>query len=413
MKSIYLILLCFLTLTVGCNRTYRIEVDVTPGSQGAMMALPVSHLGIRPYTQVALTGDTGQPVACQAAADGTGEVFLYWRLPDNAENAKAAYKLETGKSNDFPVLKVCDSNGALTIREGNTPILEYHYATAYPPEGTDTVFKRSGFIHPAWSPSGNVLTNIQPVDHRHHYGVWNPWTRLEYDSTVYDLWNLGDRQGTVRHNTVVSKTEGPVWAGFTARLDHIVFKQSDVQTEELKVMDELWDIKAWTMDDAGQKLFIWDFTSSLSLSPSTTLPIVLKAYRYGGFGYRATAEWTKENCIMQSSEGKARPEIDGTNGRWVYVTGDCANGRSGLLLMGYPENHNFPEPIRIWDQNANEGRGDAFINFAPTKFEDWTLEAGSTYRLRYRAVAYDGDMTPEKAERLWNTFAHPPAASVE
>jgi len=64
--------------------------------------------------------------------------------------------------------------------------------------------------------------------------------------------------------------------------------------------------------------------------------------------------------------------------------------------------------LRIWDENANDGRGDAFINFAPTKNKDWELKAGEDYLLRYRVLAYEGEMTAEKANRLWNDFAYPP-----
>src|SRR5690606_42107088 len=50
-----------------------------------------------------------------------------------------------------------------------------------------SAYGRSGFIHPLWSPKGQVLTRVQPEDHYHHYGIWNPWTQLNYE---------GDRKST-------------------------------------------------------------------------------------------------------------------------------------------------------------------------------------------------------------------------
>jgi hypothetical protein len=267
-----------------------------------------------------------------------------------------------------------------------------------PPEGVDSAYRRGGFIHPAWSPAGNVLTRSMPDDHHHHLGIWNPWTRILYGDTLYDLWNLGLKQGTVRAGALTNITEGSVCSGCDAALEHVIYTPEGEKT----IMKEIWKLKTWHIPDA----FLWDFESCLH--PSTPLPVLLKAYRYAGFGYRATAEWTKENCEMHTSEGKTRPDTDGTTARWIYITGDTRTGRSGLLFMGHPGNYNAPEPLRIWDSTANNGRGDAFINFAPTKTMDWELKAGGDYVLRYRVLSYDGEMTPDMANRLWNDFAYPP-----
>src|SRR5678816_2620607 len=66
----------------------------------------------------------------------------------------------------------------LTISSGDQMLLTYQFKTVYPPAGQDTNYKRSGFIHPLYTPHGQVLTRIQPPDHYHHYGIWNAWTHL-------------------------------------------------------------------------------------------------------------------------------------------------------------------------------------------------------------------------------------------
>lgn len=78
----------------------------------------------------------------------------------------------------------------LTIQSGNTKLLKYQFNTVYPPAGIDTNFKRSGFIHPLYTPHGQVLTSIQPPDHYHHYGIWNPWTHTVFEKDTIDFWNL-------------------------------------------------------------------------------------------------------------------------------------------------------------------------------------------------------------------------------
>ena len=95
-------------------------------------------------------------------------------------------------------MSVRDDGRAVTLLSAGKPVLSYNYAVTPAPEGVSDVYARSGYIHPAWTPSGFVLTEIQPRDHYHHYGIWNPWTKVEYEGKLYDLWNLGERKGTVR-----------------------------------------------------------------------------------------------------------------------------------------------------------------------------------------------------------------------
>jgi hypothetical protein len=225
---------------------------------------------------------------------------------------------------------------------------------------------------------------------------------MEYDNAVYDLWNLGDKQGTVRVQSIASMFEGNVFSGFTAVLNHIIFTPA----EEKTIMTEHWNIRAWNVTEG----FLWDFESDLF--PVTALPITMKEYRYGGFVYRATELWTKDHCEIVTSEGLVRRAIDGSTARWIYVAGETETGRSGILFLGHPDNENAPQPLRIWDEEANDGRGDVFINFAPAKFTDWRLEPDRTYRLRYRIYTFDGEMTRELADRLWNDFAEPPVVRV-
>jgi len=219
---------------------------------------------------------------------------------------------------------------------------------------------------------------------------------------MYDLWNLGDKKGTVRSKSIEKTCQGKVMAGLDARLEHVIFAPSG----EKKIMDETWSIRAWAVPEG----FLWDFHSILL--PCTSLPVLLKEYRYAGFVYRATEEWTRQNCSMMTSEGYSRPQIDGTRARWIYINGVSAIGHSGLLIMASPQNYNSPEPLRIWNEEANGGRGDAFINFSPTKNTDWQLNPGVEYSLCYRLYAFDGEMTPERAEQLWRDFACPPVITI-
>ncbi len=405
--SIVLFVLCWIELPLFAG-SYRLQVNAGAYErQDCVVGADVSSIPLKEGTTFQLfelREKKKLPVASQLVVEN-GRAVLYFALKGITEaNEVRSYLLKTKKLKKQigAVMEVEDDSNSLILKKGGQPILAYKYTVTMPPAGVDPVFQRSGYIHPAYTPSGFVLTTIQPKDHRHHYGIWNPWTKLEYDGTIYDLWNLGDRKGTVRADGIEKTFQGAVMSGFDAKLNHIIFTPNG----EKKIMDEMWKVKAWHVGEG----FLWDFESDLM--PSTNLPVLLKEYRYAGFGYRANEVWTNKNCIMMTSEGKSRQQIDGSRARWIYITGTSPSGHSGLLFLGAPDNYNSPEPLRIWDENANGRRGDAFINFAPTKNMDWNLESGKQYKLRYRLYAYDGEMSPERANELWNDFAYPPTVEL-
>src|SRR5690606_2789430 len=106
---------------------------------------------------------------------------------------------------------------------------------------------------------------------------------------------------------------------------------------------------------------------------------------------------------------------NGTRARWIDVNGEAGvpEGRSGILFLSNPGNYNHPEQLRIWPTGQNRGVENVFVNFNPAQEQDWLLEPGRSYGLRYRMIVYDGEMTAERAERLWNAYASPPRIDVE
>lgn len=336
--------------------------------------------------------------------------FLWWMIKKNPSDVNKAqsFVLSKGKrnnDNNFPI-KVENNDGALLLTYQGRNVLQYNFNTVYPPKGVDTVFKRSGFIHPLWSPDGHVLTQINPPDHRHHVGIWNPWTDVLFEGKIVDFWNLIKKEGTVRFSKFISKTEGPVYGGFKALQEHVAFEDTTM-TKEKVAMDEVWDVRVYNI---GPKMWLWDFTSILNCA--TPDPVILKEYRYGGFGFRATQDWDNKNSKVLTSEGKTRKDADASRARWCMIDGDVKGGHSGILFMGYPTNYNFPEPMRVWPEDMN-GRGDVFFSFSPTRNMDWPLYPDKRYVLKYRMLVYDGTISPEMAENTWESFGHPPSITVK
>jgi hypothetical protein len=311
------------------------------------------------------------------------------------------------KDKNTIMISLQEKHNDLSIIRGEQPVLNYRFGIKYPPAGINVLYKRSGYIHPLWSPGGEELTNIQPDDHYHHYGIWGPWTKTHIKDREVDFWNLAKGQGTVKFGGFLSKVEGEVFSGFKALQQHIDF---GAVGEDRIAMNEILDVRVWNVSG---NIWIIDYTTSLN-SPLDK-GIMLDAYRYGGgIGFRATEKWHKDNCTVLTSDGKTRADADGSFARWCIVEGesDTEVGRSGILFLSHPSNRMHPEPMRVWPYDANRGRGDMFFEFVPIRHNDWKLESRRDYTLKYRMVVFEGEMNEETAEKYWNSFAYVPKVNV-
>lgn len=333
--------------------------------------------------------------------------MMYWiAKQETPQQKKLVYQLvknAPGKFNEIAILK---KNEELTIKAGNKNLLSYYYKTKLPPEGINSAYGRSGFIHPLWTPHGQELTRIQAPDHYHHYGIWNPWTHVLFEKDTVDFWNIGGKKGTVRFSKFISSTNGPVFSEFEALHEHVRFYKDG---SEKIALNELQTVRVYKPEEKSD-YYIVDITSKMSCA--TESPFLILAYRYAGFSWRTTEFWNNENCEVLTSEGKTRKDTDGSKAKWIIVQGALpGNDYGGAAMLSYPGNYNHPEPLRIWVLNTNQ-RGDMFANFAPTKDKDWLLEPGKTYVLKYRMVVFNGKFDAAKAESAWQYYAAAPEVKV-
>jgi len=294
-------------------------------------------------------------------------------------------------------IKLREHKGQIEIYQNDTKIIGYQMAVKNPPDGVNPAYKRSGFLHPVNTPKGKRLTQIQPKDHYHHYGIWNPWTHTRFEGDTLDFWNLAKEEGTVRFAKLIKKESGAVFSSFKVLHEHVVLKNG---TQKV-ALNETQEIKVVPID---QNQYLLDIT--IEYKCATDRPFTIIQYRYAGFGWRTTEEWDNQNSRVLSSEGKTRKNADGSTARWCIVDGKLDEGYGGALMLSHPKNYNHPEPLRVWPENQYN-RGDLFVNFATTKTTDWTLNPGKTYTLKYQLLVYDGKLEPEAAENQWDQFAHP------
>jgi hypothetical protein len=332
---------------------------------------------------------------------------ILWILPDEviAPQSEVIFHIKMDKAAEDAAVKnhVGMDRQNISLSYGEKKVLDYRHAYLEAPANVDPLYGKSGFIHPLISPEGNIMTQIQPPDHYHHYGIWNPWTKTIVNGREVDFWNLALGEGTVRFAGLISKTEGEVFSGFSIRQEHVNFK---ARGPDQVAINESWHIKNFPVEIAGRICWLIDFTSTLN-NPLDSA-IELSAYRYGGgIGCRATAAWNKDNSSILTSEGKTRKDADGTYARWCRVEGWFPSGiSSGILFCSHPGNKAHPEPMRVWPEDANE-RGDVFFEFCPIRHQKWTIYPGKDYVLKYRMLVFDGEIPPEIAESVWQSYAHP------
>ena len=170
-------------------------------------------------------------------------------------------------------------------------------------------------------------------------------------------------------------------------------------------------MRAYPCQIRGREVWIVDLVTTLKSALDTTVD--LPSYRYGGgIGFRATDDWTRENCRVLTSEGKDRAEADGSRARWCDVRGGEGVG-SGIVFMSHPANREHPEPMRVWPSDIDKEKGRVFFEFCPIRLKDWSFQPGRENVLRYRMVVYDGTLGPKTMEALWKHYAYPPTVTVK
>lgn len=292
-----------------------------------------------------------------------------------------------------------DTSTGIDFYLDNQRVLTYQTAKVPVPEGVKEAFSKSGFIHPITSPSGQVLSRIQPKDHYHHYGIWGPWTRATINGREVDFWNLGDEKGRVDFSHVLSRKVAGGAVELNVRQNHIDLKAPD--SEKLAIEEDL-RIK---VKPADKGRYMVDYTTTIF----TKIPggILLDDYRYGGgIGFRATELWGDANSTILTSSGHDRKTADGTEAKWIMVKGktNAPEGQSGILFLSHNNNKSHPEPLRVWPVGQYNGEGNVFVEFCPIRHESWEIQPDNRYTLKYRMIVFDGDLTAEEAETYWRAF---------
>ncbi len=383
--------------------------------------------------------ESGAPLALKNPATGrllplqrrTGASAVFVLDEPLAAGQKRTYQLVKPGKKQAETVKATDKNGVLTIAAGNKNVLNYQMDTRYPPPGNPDYYRRSGFIHPLYSPGGQVITDGFPEDHMHQHAIFFAYTNTTYRDSFTDFWNQQLEKAGVEFVELREKQSGPVFAGFTARHRHSSRQFGPVLEEEWKVeVFELTRLRRTAGEEnrdsesgrvgegatsgkgAAGDFYVLDLQSTQKITGADTL--FINQYHYGGLGIRGSAEWNMADSLRFSnpmqiltSEGlRDRVAANHSRPRWTAIYGQIDGQTAGLAVLDHPDNFRHPQPIRMHPEMP-------YFSLSPMVLGAYPLVSGETYRMKYRIVAFQGEPDPKRLEALWRDYAVPPTYRVE
>ena len=294
-------------------------------------------------------------------------------------------------------------DGAIHAHHAGEPQLIWQLDTLQGKHRSES-FLPSAFLHPLRTPAGFVWTAALPSDHVHHLGLWWPWKHIEVDGEQYNCWELQDGQGA--HHAVSAKFihVGPDALEWEFHNEIRIRKAGEDAgppvTDGVPAIHETVRARfARHGDDAN-------VIDLVIRHVAVDQPVTIGQYRYSGFSWRGPEAWDKTNSEMTTCEAHTRDEANGTESRWVLVTGPGEGEATASVLMmsAAADIAGKPETLRVWNSGAHQGT--PFVNFNPVQREALPLDAEhpAVSHRQYRIIAADRTLTAAEAEAEWTAW---------
>lgn len=337
-NSVYFCLLVFLSFA-SCTSEPIAKLEINVPSQNRIQT-PISFQvntqldNASHYHLVNESTDEKSPVEIQS--DGS----LFTIVAQLSEGSNA-FELREGAVDKALSIELHQTDQGVEVRYGSKPIFFYQAETAFPAEGLPDYYKRSGMIHPLYSPAGQVLTDDFPTGHVHQHAIFNAWVNTMFKGEKVDFWNQHQGTGTVEHVDILETDQGELTATLRTKLSHISLKHGEVLEEE-------WEIKVYPTEE----YFMFDLFSEQINTSQDTLYIV--EYHYGGMGIRGSKEWNIVDSVnytndwkILTSEGKTNADANHTKASWVSAHGLVEGETAGVTVFGFPDNFRYPQIARV------------------------------------------------------------------
>src|SRR5262249_16770408 len=108
------------------------------------------------------------------------------------------------------------SAGRIELKNRDRPVFRYNMRPVAN-EDFPKLPARDAYIHPAYTPSGALITGDFSKAHPHHRGFFLAYTKTQVGDLHPDFWNIQNGTGLIVFDRLESNSTGPVAAQFYAR----------------------------------------------------------------------------------------------------------------------------------------------------------------------------------------------------
>lgn len=294
-------------------------------------------------------------------------------------------------------LELTETDDVIRVTLRGKPVLEYVKTEKPVPEGIGPQFRRSGYIHPVYAPTGQEVTGDFPADHAHQHALFLAWTQAEFDGKKVDFWNQDKNLGRIEFREVVGLKREERQVSFSVRHAFSVGK-GDASVDALH---EIWNV---TVHHTPEDHFLFDIESVQECA--TSKPLTLPKYHYGGMAFRGNAEWLKEqgdksidpgDLRFLTSEGKDRWSGNHSRADWVAFSGKIGEQEVTAAVLCSPGNFRAPQHVRIHPDKP-------YFCFAPMVEGAFKITPGEKYISRYRYLVTSAGLDAEEIGKRWQEY---------
>lgn len=328
------------------------------------------------------------------------ETQLVWILENTMpEETTRKYKLRKGPGDDRsrPHVQMTSDDQQVIVVSNNKPVLKYNMAIVKSPIRGESYYDKSGYIHPLYTPSGEVITDDFNPDHPHQHGIMFAWRKVIFEGRESNGWDQKSQSGEVVHRKLGALTSGPVFGRFSAQIDHVDLTGPD---GPVTVLHEIWNVRVYAI----QNRFLFDLESVQKCAADK--PVTIAKIHYGGMTLRGRADWAKRRDYNYlTSDGNDKSNGNQTRPQWVEMYGPVGNHSAGVTMLCDPRNFCSPQPVRLHPTMP-------YLCFAVAALDEFSILPGTPYVSRYRVAVHDGKGSSTQNQQLWNDFTDPPVVSV-
>jgi len=298
-------------------------------------------------------------------------------------------------------LRVKELDATITLSMDRKSILVYNKTSPPLPEGLNPIYRRSGFLHPVFSPSGKAVTATFPSDHAHQHGIFSAWVNTTWNDRAIDFWNLAGGTGRVLHQRVVKAFVADGGLGFEVDLVHRAEQEPVVD-----VIRERWKITAFAADGLYHGFDLESTQETL-----TDMPLIINAYHYGGFAVRGPMAWLSASgrqetdnknqkdlsCVILNDQRTDRVSGNHQQARWVAMSGSIDGQPASIIMMSARDNLRFPQAARLHPQKP-------YFCFTPCHEAAMVIDRSNTLRSKYRYLITDAAPDANWIDQQWTKW---------